>query len=350
MITIENVFEAGLDSVAVCVIRHDLLKAKRHQRISEAIITSKGQAQFYISNFIFNYYAFSLVVDGTDLIADGTYVQVSLDQVTQTRSTTSGTSTITTSSKSISYSKWGTAFDSIDKTKATQLGISSFYCPSSTDYSIKGTYYSDEYIYIQLNIKRWTTGSWKTNSEITTKLTNARVQMAIINSYIDFSDYSTPLRHNIDDGNYWDLVPGYNKKTDIFVQRNYGDFQDGVFVYDDQITNFFYQIINTKDRFELESSTDKILLQTYFRRDDERVEYRRKVYTLLDALGKIGGIFKIVAAVFDLILLLFVENLFYSHMISRLYQLEDNHERVYLTDSSDYNEDKNNGRFISIFE
>ena len=40
VITIENVFEAGLDSVAVCVIRHDLLKAKRHQRKSETIITS----------------------------------------------------------------------------------------------------------------------------------------------------------------------------------------------------------------------------------------------------------------------------------------------------------------------
>ena len=38
------------------------------------------------SDNYFNF-GFSLVVDGTDLIADGTYVQVSLDQVTQTRST-----------------------------------------------------------------------------------------------------------------------------------------------------------------------------------------------------------------------------------------------------------------------
>ena len=83
-------------------------------------------------------FGFSLVVDGTDLIADGTYVQVALEQVTQTR-TSSSSSSITKTSKSIPFSKWGTAFDSIDKTKATQLGISSFYCPASTDYLIKGT-------------------------------------------------------------------------------------------------------------------------------------------------------------------------------------------------------------------
>ena len=78
--------------------------------------------------------------------------------------------------------------------------------------------------------------------------------MALINSYIDFGDYSGALKHNIYDGSFWDLVPGFLKKTDIYVQKNYGDFQDGVFVYDDQSSNKFAQIINTQDRFLQESS------------------------------------------------------------------------------------------------
>lgn len=159
--------------------------------------------------------------------------------------------------------------------------------------------------------------------------------MALINSFVNFKEYSNALGYNIDDGNYWDLVPGYDKKTDIFVQRNYGNFLDGIMVYDDQASGYFYQIINTHDRFDVESSTDKILLQVYFRRDSEKIEYRRQTYSLIDALAKVGGIFKIVAAVMDIILLFFVENLFYTHMITRLYQLEDNHDRIYLTDTSD---------------
>ena len=166
--------------------------------------------------------------------------------------------------------------------------------------------------------------------------------MAVINSYVDFSDYSSPLGYNIDDGNYWDLVPGYNKKIDIFVQRNFGSFQDGYFVYDQNTTDYFYQILNTIERFNAETSTNKTLLQVYFRRDNEMIEYKRQVYTFLDAIAKIGGIFKIVSAVFELVLIFFVENLFYTHMITRLYQLEDNHDRIYLTDTSDY--DENNGK------
>ena len=80
----------------------------------------------------------------------------------------------------------------------------------------------------------------------------------------------------------------------------------------------------------------------YFRRDSEKIEYRRQTYSLIDALAKVGGIFKIVAAAMEIILLLFVENLFYTHMITRLYQLEDNHDRIYLTDTSDY--EKENGQ------
>ena len=56
------------------------------------------------SDKYFNF-AFSLVVDGVDLIADGTYVKVTLDQVTQTRTTSSGVTTISLSTKSIPYSK-----------------------------------------------------------------------------------------------------------------------------------------------------------------------------------------------------------------------------------------------------
>ena len=147
------------------------------------------------SDKYFNF-GFSLVVNGTDLIANGTYVDVSLDQVTQSRSTSSNSSTITTTYKSIPYSKWGTAFDSIDKSKATQLGLSDYYWPSSTDYSIKGSDNSDEYIYIQLNIKFWTARIWMANQKLI-DLTNAKVQMVIVNSFVDFNDYNYQLRFKI---------------------------------------------------------------------------------------------------------------------------------------------------------
>ena len=87
----------------------------------------------------------------------------------------------------------------------------------------------------------------------------------------------------------------------------------------------------------------KTLLQVFFRRDDQKFEYKRQVYTLFDSFAKIGGIFGILVAAIQIILKFFIENLFFSHMITRLYQLEDNHERIYLTDTSDYDQEDNKG-------
>lgn len=96
-------------------------------------------------------FAFSLVVDGVDLIADSTYAHVTLEQVTQTRSSSTS---VSYSTKTIPFLKCGTALDFINQSKASQLGINDYYCPSSSDYTIKGTYYSDEYIYIELKVTR----------------------------------------------------------------------------------------------------------------------------------------------------------------------------------------------------
>ena len=65
----------------------------------------KDNSTYNIGSDKYFNFGFSLVVNGTDLIANGTYVDVSLDQVTQTRSTSSNSSTITTTYKSIPYSK-----------------------------------------------------------------------------------------------------------------------------------------------------------------------------------------------------------------------------------------------------
>ena len=93
----------------------------------------------------------------------------------------------------------------------------------------------------------------------------------------------------------------------------------------------------------------KSLLQVFFRRDDQKFDYKRKVYTLLDSFARVGGIFGILVATIQIILRSFVNNLFNSHMITRLYQLEDNHSRIYLTDSSDYDQNEQKGTQHKFF-
>jgi hypothetical protein len=192
---------------------------------------------------------------------------------------------------------------------------------------------------VRLNVKYCTTGSCKTTTEIESKLTNARVEMAVLNNYVNFDNYDDPIETFIDDGFYWDLIPGTRKRTDIFVQNNYGKFQDGIFTFDNIIREHFFQITNSKERFSSVSSSN-IVLSVYLRRDTQNIHYRRQVYTIVDSLARIGGFFRILTVIFEICLLLLVENLFYSKVVSNLYQLDPNHDRVYLTDSDNYESQK----------
>ena len=106
--------------------------------------------------------------------------------------------------------------------------------------------------------------------------------------------------------------------------------------------------LNTKERFESQTE-DGIFVQVNFRRDSQNIEYRSQDYTVLESIAKIGGIFIIVSVVFEFILLFFIQSIFYTNMISRLYQLEDNHDRIYLTDTSDYDEDKNKSKQLIFY-
>jgi hypothetical protein len=163
--------------------------------------------------------------------------------------------------------------------------------------------------------------------------------MAVLNNYVDFNNYDNPIETFIDDGFYWDLIPGTRKRTDIFVQKNSGKFEDGVFTFDEISTDDFFQISNSKERFSSTSSSN-IVLSVFMRRDNQHTHYRRQVYTIVDSLARIGGFFRILTFVIEICLLLFVENLFYSKVIKSLYQMEPNHNRVYLTDSDNYESQK----------
>ena len=159
--------------------------------------------------------------------------------------------------------------------------------------------------------------------------------MAILNTNVNFDDYSHPVKTFIDDGFYWDLVPGIRKRTDIFIQKNYGKFEDGYFMIDNVDSAEFYQILNSNERFN-SIDNSKVMLSVYFRRDTTRLEYRRVVYTLVDSLAKIGGFFQLMTAFIKLVLPIFIENLFYARILTKLYQVDADHEQIYLTDSENY--------------
>ena len=319
-------FILGVLEVVALIERSSIIISRTETNkdiISDSTIFNLGD------DYEFNF-AFSLVIGGADIIADTSYIETTLEQVVQTR-LTSGVLIETTTS--IPYEKCGNQFNDVDKSTATIIGIDDYYCPAPTStYSIQGSFYSETYRYIKLNIRYCSSGGCQSTADIETLLGQGRVQLAVLNNYVDFRNYNSPVTTFIVDGQYWDLVPGTRKRSDVFVQKNKATFEDGVFTFDDQSEESFYQIPRSRDRFSRMSTSNNVL-SVYFRRDTQTTEFRRQVYTIIDSLAKIGGFFRIMSFAVELALVLFVENLFYSKLMNSLYQLDADHGRVYMSDS-----------------
>lgn len=222
----------------------------------------------------------------------------------------------------ISITKWGSRFDKYNEKHARRLMLSDYYWPTNTDYSVAGTFYSPNFHYIELRISRCTNSSeWKSNDEITNVLNKTRITMALINTIIDMDDYDTPIKSIIDDGLYWDLVSGFNKKTDIFIRQNKAEFEDNFIQIGVPKEKEFYQMANTVDYFERESSEGEVLA-LYFRYDKISDIYSRQIYSVGTFLGEIGGFFEAALLIGSLLISIFSQTLYKTSLIKQIYQID----------------------------
>ena len=98
-----------------------------------------------------------------------------------------------------------------------------------------------------------------------------------------------PVQTYIDTTFYWAVVPGFNKKTDIFIKQNQVGLTDDIIQILTEQNSNFYQIQQWKDSAEQEGSDGTVVI-FYLRLDDNFDIYKRQVYSFWDFLGQVGGL------------------------------------------------------------
>ena len=147
--------------------------------------------------------------------------------------------------------------------------------------------------------------------------------MSVVNQYFDFDDYDNPVNEFIDSQFYWDIAPGFRKKTDIFIRKNEAELEDDV-VQIFTAKNFdFYQIVKSKESFELEDTSTGVIVDVFFRYDEDYDVYERRIYSFWDFLGQIGGLQQSLLIIGSFICILFTEKLYAASIIRRIYQIKD---------------------------
>ena len=147
--------------------------------------------------------------------------------------------------------------------------------------------------------------------------------MALVNSYFDFDDYDDPIKTYLDDRFKFPLTSQFQKSITVYVQQNEVELKDNIFQYSpDGDKKSFVSLERVDQTFSNYDSSDSLLMSITFVKDYNYNAYERKVFSLLDVFGNIGGVFEILKIIGGILVGSFAERFFNYSIISNLYQVD----------------------------
>lgn len=274
--------------------------------------------------------SFIVEKEGVDLLQQGGYIDIVVNLVQQTYeyNPALGMKERKRTKTVLPYEKCGTNFNSSDKELLENLNIKNYYCFKDNSFSIGGSYFSPVFHYLELRMSTCQSSpkkSCKTADEIKKAMDAADVKLGISNNYVDLQDYEMPVKNFIDDSFYWESIPGFRKKVDIELQKNIGNFQDELLQLWDVNTQYFFQVQKGRESTILTNS-DGEFMTIYLRTDEQYQQYDRKVYSIGDLVGQIGGFFEVLHAVGAFLTMLIAYKLYDAYLASSVFQVNNHYD------------------------
>ena len=164
------------------------------------------------------------------------------------------------------------------------------------------------------------------------------INLAILSSYVDVNDYDNPLHHFIQDKNKYYLVSLMSQRILFQVRQNQAFLNDNLIIGSQgSATELEFYSIEQAQTIISSINSDNGYMQISFTLDQQIDQFQRIVYSFLDMLGFIGGVFGVLYK-FGMIVVNFIsKRSFYSSVLSTLY----NHENEKLIKESEQIEQNN---------
>ena len=275
------------------------------------------------SNFIVALYSTNVPI-----FFNSSYLTISASQVTSTSDAITNRFRNETR-RDLTIGFWGDSFKPIlGDFLATNLNTPAILWIKDTDIFIGGNFASLEYNSIEWTISKWTGQSyWENETVIDEAIKSLPVRMAITDYYFDVNDYENPKKVNlVNDFSYF-LASGVTKDLLVKIRRNKAiDYHDPFPLSSSKDYDFF-SIGNIKNDF-YDQGTDKNVMKITMNLDSKYTNIERRVYTLGDLFGQIGGMKEMLSLIAILFVSSYTSKLYISKLISSLYLVESNHKQT----------------------
>lgn len=148
------------------------------------------------------------------------------------------------------------------------------------------------------------------------------LDLVILNSYLDFNDYATPIKSYLADSQYFPLVPNVMSGREYRIQFNEAHLnEDILFNFGTKVINF-YSIGERNDQIDNFYLHRNCYAGIYFRLAQEYDLYERSVFTFFDMLGILGGIYRLLSLFGRYVVAAVARKILYNTLLSELYHVE----------------------------
>lgn len=142
----------------------------------------------------------------------------------------------------------------------------------------------------------------------------------MIDSYFNLRNFTQPIGSFLTEKYYYYCVPGTIKYTDIFIKENKLELTDNFLQLGGPVEKKFYSVSDVKESWAYYGGPEYVYVKLQL--DPETQLYKRTVYSILDLIGQLGGVFGILSSVFTLIVGIYSENMLFHSIVKKCYQVE----------------------------
>ena len=201
-----------------------------------------------------------------------------------------------------------------------------YVCPKIDNFTLSGDNYSSKYQYVEIKFKKCENSS---ESDIVCQSKEAIDQASqslyatiyIVNAYFDFNEYDEPIRNYLQDGLEYDLFNDFTSNVKLYFQENQVNSQDSYLsVTSEGQESSFISLADS--RSTIRPTNESEIMRINFLKSNQHTTIERSVFTLLDLLGILGGIFGALTAGGGLIINIISDRLFHYSILSDLYQVD----------------------------
>ncbi|CAI2363146.1 unnamed protein product [Moneuplotes crassus] len=207
-----------------------------------------------------------------------------------------------------------------------QFFMSTSYCPVQTNFSVGGSIFFNTYKTVRVIIKKCVNGTsvvCKPNTEIEAKLKDLRANFMISSKYFDFEDYDNPIKRVVDDKFSFRLSSGLKKFISLYVKKSTISLSDSILPFGAEIQDSFYSIEDNQEDAQTREIDDQILIDFEISQDSIVDSYERRVYSILDLSGQLGGFFEVLAIFGGALVHYFASQMCSYSLFSQLYCLDE---------------------------